>query len=76
MVRLKHFGILLLLMAFSGERLYAQRTEIRDANISAMVNEVGAANLEQIIKKLVSFQTRHTLSDTLSKTTGIGAART
>jgi hypothetical protein len=76
MVKLKHFGILLLLMAFSGERLYAQRTEIRDANISTMVNEVGAANLEQVIKKLVSFQTRHTLSDTLSKTTGIGAART
>lgn len=76
MVRLKHFGILLVLLAFSGERLYAQRTEIRDANISTMVNEVGAANLEQIIKKLVSFQTRHTLSDTISKTTGIGAART
>mgnify|MGYP003902783019 CR=1 FL=1 len=31
--------------------------------------------IESDIKKLVSFGTRHTLSDTLSNTTGIGAAR-
>lgn len=56
--------------------LKAQQTVNRDPQISAMTAEVSAANLEQIVRKLVSFQTRHTLSDTLSKTTGIGAART
>jgi hypothetical protein len=57
-------------------RSNAQQTLVRDPAISAMVTEVSSSNLEQLIKKLVSFQTRHTLSDTLSKTTGIGAART
>lgn len=54
----------------------AQRVIVRDPMISGMLEEVSATHLEQTIRKLVSFQTRHTLSDTLSKTTGIGAART
>ena len=65
----------LLVAVFLTGNLFAQQTQLRDANISNMVNEVSASNLEQIVKKLVSFHTRHTLSDTLSKTTGIGAAR-
>ena len=40
-----------------------------------MVNEVKTENLEAIVKKLVSFGTRHTLSDTKSNTRGIGAAQ-
>ncbi|RYF09671.1 MAG: M20/M25/M40 family metallo-hydrolase, partial [Flavobacteriales bacterium] len=55
--------------------LNAQQTVSRDLNISNQVAEVSEANLKTIVNKLVSFQTRHTLSDTLSKTTGIGAAR-
>lgn len=55
--------------------VFAQKTVVKDAQISEMLSEVSPANLETIIKKLVSFHTRHTLSDTLSKTTGIGAAR-
>jgi Zn-dependent M28 family amino/carboxypeptidase len=65
----------LLVAVFLTGNLFAQQTQVRDSNISNMVNEVSASNLEQIVKKLVSFHTRHTLSDTLSKTTGIGAAR-
>lgn len=76
MIRLKCLCTLLLFAVFLPESTYAQRTESRDANISTMVDEVSSNNLTQIVKKLVSFQTRHTLSDTLSKTTGIGAART
>jgi Zn-dependent M28 family amino/carboxypeptidase len=76
MIRIKYFLLLVFFVSFSEIALYAQRAEVRDANISAMVTEVSANNLEQLVKKLVSFQTRHTLSDTLSKTTGIGAART
>ncbi|QEC65562.1 M20/M25/M40 family metallo-hydrolase [Mucilaginibacter ginsenosidivorans] len=40
-----------------------------------MTDEVSAKNIEAIIRKLVSFKSRHTLGDTVSKTTGVGAAR-
>src|SRR5581483_10408202 len=53
----------------------AQNTIKQDAAIRQMVDEVSAKNIEAIIRKLVSFKTRHTLSDTTSKITGIGAAR-
>ncbi|TCC93423.1 M20/M25/M40 family metallo-hydrolase [Pedobacter frigiditerrae] len=72
---MKYFKISLVFIFLASGRLFAQQTISRDPAISALVNEVSASNLESVIKKLVSFQTRHTLSDTLSKTTGIGAAR-
>jgi hypothetical protein len=53
----------------------AQTTIKQDAAIKQMTDEVSSKNIEVIIRKLVSFKTRHTLSDTTSKTTGIGAAR-
>jgi hypothetical protein len=40
-----------------------------------IVEQVSAERIEQDIRKLVSFGTRHTLSETQSKTRGIGAAR-
>lgn len=40
-----------------------------------LVADVSAARIEADIKKLVSFGTRHTLSETESETRGIGAAR-
>ena len=46
-----------------------------DARIRALVAAVSPARLETDLRKLVSFGTRHTLSDTLSATRGIGAAR-
>lgn len=76
MIRMKYFKFSLVFILFLSGKLFAQQTISRDPAISALVNEVSASNLESVIKKLVSFQTRHTLSDTLSKTTGIGAART
>lgn len=54
---------------------FAQTTIKQDAAITKMNDEVSAQNIETIVRKLVSFKTRHTLSDTTSKTTGIGAAR-
>ncbi len=47
----------------------------RDPEIKAMVEEISAERLEQHIQKLVSFGTRHTLSDNKSNKEGIGAAR-
>lgn len=46
-----------------------------DPEIKKMISEVKAENLEATVQKLVTFGTRHTLSDTKSKTKGIGAAQ-
>ena len=46
-----------------------------DPEIKKMIAEIKAENLENTVKKLVSFGPRHTLSDTKSKTRGIGAAQ-
>lgn len=55
---------------------YSQTAIVKqDPLINKMVGEVSAKNIEAIVRKLVTFETRHTLSDTLSKKTGIGAAR-
>ena len=43
--------------------------------IQKIVAEISAKNIEAIIRKLVSFGTRHSLSETQSETRGIGAAR-
>jgi hypothetical protein len=53
----------------------AQTIIKQDAAISQMVGEVSSKNIEAAIRKLVSFKSRHTLSDTISQTDGSGAAR-
>ncbi len=47
----------------------------RDPRIDEIVGSVSAERIEADIRTLVSFGTRHTLSDTVSATRGIGAAR-
>jgi hypothetical protein len=66
--------LLLLVMAFAIPAI-AQTTIKQDPGIKQMVDEVSSQNVEAIIRKLVTFKTRNTLSDTTSKTEGIGAAR-
>lgn len=46
-----------------------------DARIREIVAASSAARVERDIRTLVGFGTRHTMSDTLSRTRGIGAAR-
>lgn len=46
-----------------------------DTRLYDIANEPSPDRIEQDIRTLVNFGTRHTLSDTLSKTRGIGAAR-
>jgi Zn-dependent M28 family amino/carboxypeptidase len=46
-----------------------------DAQLAAIAEGVDAQALHATIEKLVGFGTRHTLSDTVSETRGIGAAR-
>ncbi|THC44948.1 M20/M25/M40 family metallo-hydrolase [Massilia sp. Mn16-1_5] len=45
------------------------------AQIDKIVVEISPKRIDAYIRKLVSFETRHTMSDTTSDTTGIGAAR-
>ena len=47
----------------------------RNAQISRIVSEIDARNIENTIRKLVSFGTRNTLSDQNDPNRGIGAAR-
>jgi hypothetical protein len=53
----------------------AQAQPVPAEALKAMLAEVSAARIEARIRKLVSFGTRHTLSDIASETRGIGAAR-
>jgi Zn-dependent M28 family amino/carboxypeptidase len=46
-----------------------------DARLHQIAEATQAARVEADIRRLVSFGTRHTLSDTTSRTRGIGAAR-
>ena len=48
---------------------------VYDPEIKKMLSEVSPENMEATVKKLVSFGTRHTLSDTNSAIRGIGAAQ-
>ena len=68
--------LFLSLFIFSSLSGYSQTVLIRqDQQIKKMVDEVSAQNIEKIVRKLVTFETRHSLSDTISSSTGIGAAR-
>ena len=72
MKRTINLSFLIIAACFSG---LAQTTVKRDPTIKQMTEEVSEKNIETIVRKLVNFKTRHTLSDTTSKTEGIGAAR-
>ena len=47
----------------------------KNADIEKIVREISARRIEATIRKLVSFETRNSLSDTTSDTKGVGAAR-
>jgi Peptidase family M28 len=59
-------------IATADEKLPLPRVQPR---IQQIVKEISADNIERTIRKLVSFETRHTASETESDTRGIGAAR-
>jgi hypothetical protein len=47
----------------------------RDPALSTLMSDISAARIRETDSMLVSFGTRHTMSDTVSATRGIGAAR-
>ncbi|RZL36480.1 MAG: M28 family peptidase, partial [Rubrivivax sp.] len=63
-------ALMFALLALQSPAAHAQSDDLQ-----AMLAEVSPARIEARIRKLVSFGTRHTLSDIASETRGIGAAR-
>jgi hypothetical protein len=51
------------------------KAQLPDAELTSMLSDIDPLRIQAIIEKLVSFGTRHTLSDQTSSKTGIGAAR-
>lgn len=68
--------LLFIILALSGLHSRAQTVIVKqDQLIKKMVDDVSAKSIEGIVRKLVGFETRHSMSDTSSTTKGIGAAR-
>ena len=67
----------LLLLSTIANTIAAQRRSPapRNRTIAAIVRDIDARNIEQTIRKLVSFGTRNTLSEQNDPNRGIGAAR-
>ena len=72
---MKSISILNILLLFLTMNTTFGQVAIYDPEIKKMVSEISSENMEATVKKLVSFGTRHTLSDTKSSTRGIGAAQ-
>jgi|GEM_PF-6092404 len=55
----------------------AQIKDVPETNpvVQKAVTEISSGNIKKLVETLASFGTRHTLSDTVSSTRGIGAAR-
>lgn len=67
------FILSLLLLPVAAQQV--QLSSRPNPQIEKILSEISAANIEANIRKLVSFGTRHTLSDQESPVRGIGAAR-
>lgn len=62
-------------LLFSHSSASANPTYIDQEKLHTIAKQVSAKNIEKDIQTLVSFGTRHTISETKSNTRGIGAAR-
>lgn len=71
----KSLSLLLFTIIASTQVSIAQITIHRDPEIEQMVKEISADSLKSYIMKMVSFETRSTLSTIKDKKKGIGAAR-
>ncbi len=75
-MRSRIFYILSLCLCVLATQTPAQNQAVKpNPEITRMVKEVSAKNIEATIRKLVSFGTRNTLSEQNDPTRGIGAAR-
>ncbi len=71
---MKKIFLIFLLISVSVSTNFAQTTINRNPKIEQMVNEISCERIEQDIRTLVSFHTRHNLSEQNDPAKGIGAA--
>ncbi|WP_291721543.1 M28 family metallopeptidase [Bernardetia sp.] len=79
-MKLYQFPLLSILFfcTFISTSLFAQNTTSSpeyDSKVYDIIENISTENVESHVRKLADFGTRHTLSDTISETRGIGAAR-
>ena len=67
--------VCIVFLSFIFSLVNAQAPPQVDTRMYDIIDAVSAERIEKDIRMLVSFGTRHTLSDTVSETRGIGAAR-
>ncbi len=67
-------SISILILCFIILPLRSQTIINRDKEIKKMVDEISRERIEQVVRKLVSFHTRHNLSDQNNPEKGIGAS--
>ena len=65
----------MIIVYFSGLLLLSAQSLTVDPSVYKILDDISTDQLEKYVTKLVNFGTRHTLSDTVSNTRGIGAAR-
>src|SRR5438874_11766790 len=64
-----------LILAALGMRAQSAEPTDTDARIAKLVASISEMRMEQLLRTLVGFGTRNTLSDATSTTRGVGAAR-
>lgn len=72
------FCLLFPALVFAQQKKWPQPEKpkpVIDAEIQSMVKAISADSIKNYIASMVAFGTRHSLSDTVSNTKGIGAAR-
>lgn len=72
---MKSISTVYLLAALLLSPVLFSQTTVDDPEIKKMILEIKADKLESIVRKLVSFGTRHSVSDTKSDLRGVGAAQ-
>ena len=66
---------IIFLVSIAMLQTFAQQPSSKNPSVEKIIKEISTDNIKATVEKLVSFGTRHTLSDTVSETRGIGAAR-
>ena len=72
-INMKRYTLILFFIIL-GLSSNAQTIIVRDPEIKKMTDEISRGNIEQSVRKMVSFHTRHNMSDQNDPVHGIGAA--
>src|SRR5688572_24778404 len=73
--RILAMTVVLLLAGAAPAAAQSIRRPVSDPRVTRMVSAISETRLRTLVERLAAFGTRHTLSDTVSPTRGIGAAR-